>query len=74
MYENTSKPKHTIANKGNMKALHRFTLTEIEKHDHGEDFYANNMDVCKELICNGFYMDGVKAWIVQSKHVVECND
>jgi hypothetical protein len=33
---NTSKPKHTIADKGSMKALHRFIQIEMKEHDHGE--------------------------------------
>jgi hypothetical protein len=32
---NTFKPKHTIADKGSMKALQRFIQIEIKEHDHG---------------------------------------
>jgi hypothetical protein len=37
-----------------MKALQRFTQTEMKEHDHGEAFlaflfYASDMDECKEL-------------------------
>lgn len=31
--KNTSKPKHTIANNGSMKALQRFIQTEMIEHD-----------------------------------------
>ena len=34
----TSKPKHTIANKGRMKALQRFTQIEMKEHDQGDEF------------------------------------
>ena len=33
MYENTSKPTHTIVNKGSMKALQRFIQLEMKEHD-----------------------------------------
>jgi len=33
VYENTSKPKHTIANNGSMKALQRFIQIEMIEHD-----------------------------------------
>ena len=38
MYKDTSKPKHTIANKGSMKALQGFIQTEMKKHDQGEEY------------------------------------
>ena len=51
----TSKPKHTIADKGSMKALQRFIQIEMKKSMlmvsnvlfFNKD--ASNMDVCKEL-------------------------
>ena len=50
---NTSKPKHTIADKGSMKALQRFIQIEMKEHDHGERFFlikdASGMNVWKEL-------------------------
>ena len=39
MYKDTSKPKHTIANKGSMKALQGFIQIEMKEHDHGERFF-----------------------------------
>ena len=33
MYENTSKPMHTIVNKGSMKLLQRFIQIEMNEHD-----------------------------------------
>ena len=33
---NTSKPKHTIADKGSMKALQIFIQIQMKEHDHGE--------------------------------------
>jgi hypothetical protein len=33
---NTSKPTHTIADKGSMKALQRFIQIEMKEHDRGE--------------------------------------
>ena len=33
MYENTSKPTHTIVNKCSMKALQRFIQLEMKEHD-----------------------------------------
>jgi hypothetical protein len=35
----TSKPKHTIVDKGSMKALQRFTQIEMKEYDHGEDLF-----------------------------------
>ena len=32
-----SKPKHTIAGKGSMKVLQRFTQMKMKEHDHGEN-------------------------------------
>jgi hypothetical protein len=36
MYEHTPNLKHTIANKGSMKALQGFIQMEMKDHDHGE--------------------------------------
>jgi hypothetical protein len=33
---NIFKPKHTIVDKGSMKALQRFTQIDMKEHDHGE--------------------------------------
>ena len=33
MYEHTPNLKHTVANKGSMKALQRFTQMEMKEHD-----------------------------------------
>ena len=33
-----SKPKHTIADKGSMKVLQRFTQIEMKEHDHDEEY------------------------------------
>jgi hypothetical protein len=52
------------------------------KNDHGEEYYlfvfldASNVDICMELkhavdlICKN--SNGVDAWLLQSKHAVEC--
>ena len=32
----TSKPKHTMAEKSNVKAFQRFTQIEMKEHDRGE--------------------------------------
>ena len=51
----TSKPKHTIADKGSMKALQRFIQIEMKKsmimvsNVLFFNKYASNIDVCKEL-------------------------
>ena len=34
----TSKPKHTMADKSNMKTLLRFTQIEMKEHDQGDEF------------------------------------
>ena len=36
---NTSKPKHTMADKSRMKAFQRFTQIEMKEHDHGEEYF-----------------------------------
>ena len=49
----TSKPKHTMVDKGNMKALQRFIQIKMKEHDHGEILFlikgASGINVCKEL-------------------------
>ena len=52
--QSTSKPKHTMADKGSMKALQRFTQMEKKEHDHGEDFFP--FFRCKQHGC----MQGTK--------------
>ena len=49
----TSKPKHTIVDKGKMKALQRFIQIEMKEHDHGERFFNKR---CKCYEC----MQGTK--------------
>ena len=38
MYEHTPNLKHTIVNKGSMKALQRSIQIEMKEHDHGEEY------------------------------------
>ena len=44
----TSKPRHALVNKGNMKGLQRFTQIEMKEHDHGEDFFNCKRHGCMQ--------------------------
>jgi hypothetical protein len=44
MYKHTPNLKHTIANKGSMKAFKRFIQIEMNEHGHGELFFFLFLD------------------------------
>jgi hypothetical protein len=74
----TSKPKHTIADKGSMKTLQRFTQMEMKEWS----WWGIYIFRCKwhgcvqgtkyvvDLIMRKFKLNRVDAWIIQSKHAV----
>jgi hypothetical protein len=44
MYEHTPNLKHTIANKGSIKAFQRFIQIEMNVHDHCELYFFLFLD------------------------------
>ena len=56
MYEDTFRPKHTIADKADMKVLKRFIQVDTKEHDYGEFYFSfiMQMDIWMELTYCGW--------------------